>query len=76
MKNINDYTADELITELRKKDYGYFVVVIPKDWAEDRIGKENTTEYEQTIQEMFMESEQVSDCFIDIIDSIKRDFLN
>jgi hypothetical protein len=76
MKNLNDYTADELITELRKKDGGYFVTIIPKDWAEDSIGTENTSKYEQTIQEMFMESEQVSDCFIDIMDSIKRDFLN
>ena len=75
MKSINDYTADELITELRKRDFGYFVSVIPKDWAIDMIGEENTKKYQQTIQEMFMESEQVDDCFIDIIDSIKRDFL-
>jgi hypothetical protein len=70
-----NYTADELITELRKRDGGYFVSVIPKDWAIDRIGEENTEKYLQDIQERFMESEMVTDCFIDVIDSIKRDFL-
>lgn len=72
MKN---YTTDELITELRKREEGYFVTIIPKYYAIEMLGEENTEKYLQDIQERFMESEQIDDCFMDIIDSIKKDFL-
>jgi hypothetical protein len=73
MKPIHEYTTDQLITELRNREEGYFVTVIPKWYAIDRLGEENTETYSQEIQERFMESEWIDDCFIDIIDSIKKD---
>ena len=73
MKN---YTIDELITELRKRDEGYFVGVIPITWVGDTFGRRNLTQEElDIIQSEFQESPHLDDTLEYVLDSILEDNL-
>ena len=73
MKNIKEYTTDELITELRKRDDGYLVGLIPIS----NIGQTFNCEPEELTQEELdiiqidvMESlvlDDVLECVLDAI---------
>lgn len=76
MKNLQDYTTDELISELRKREGGFFVTIIPVDWAVEKIGEYNTQKYLGNIQELFMESEDVDDAFHNIMDTVMSEIEN
>jgi hypothetical protein len=69
---MENYSTDDLITELRKRDEGYFVSIIPKEYAIDRLGKKNTEEYLQDIQEMFMESPHITDVFGYVLNDVEE----
>jgi hypothetical protein len=71
MKNLNDYTTDDLITELRKRDQGYFVGIIPISWVGDTFGRRNLTQEElDIIQTEFQESPHLDDTLEYVLDSI------
>jgi hypothetical protein len=74
MKDIKEYTTDELITELRKRDDGYLVGVIPIS----NIGQTFNCEPEELTQEEldiiqceFMESPHLDDVLEYALDSIQ-----
>jgi hypothetical protein len=70
------YTIDELITELRKRDEGYFVGVIPITWVGDTFGRRNLTQEElDIIQSEFQESPHLDDTLEYVLDSILEDNL-
>jgi hypothetical protein len=76
MKNITDYTTDELITELRKRDEGYFVGIIPITWVGDTFGRRNLTQEElDIIQSEFQESPDLDNTLEDVLDIILLDNL-
>ena len=75
MKDIKEYTTDELITELRKRDDGYLVGVIPIS----NIGQTFNCEPEELTQEEldiiqceFMESPHLDDVLEYVLDSIQN----
>jgi hypothetical protein len=71
MKNLNDYTTDELITELRKRDEGYFVGLMPITWVGDTFGRRNLTQEElDIIQTEFQESSDLDNTLEYVLDSI------
>ena len=75
MKTIHEYTADELIEELSKRDGGYFIAVVPKEWSVNRIGEENTEKHFDEIQEMFMQHPSIDDIFVEVMDVVVNEVI-
>jgi hypothetical protein len=70
MKNIQEYTTDELITELRKRDEGYFVGLLPISNIGNRFNDKLSNDDLDIIQSEFMESPHLDDTLEYVLDFI------
>ena len=75
MKNITDYTTQDLLTELRKRDGGYLVGLIPVDNIGQTFNcepEELTQEELDIIQEEFIESPHLDDVLEYVLENIQN----